>query len=46
MVIPIYDAPVVGIRTIEPLDAGLFAVEVLAVEILTFDGLFLREVFL
>lgn len=46
MVTPIYGALVVGVRTIETLDVRLFAVEVLAVEILTFDGLFLREVFL
>jgi hypothetical protein len=43
---PIYGALVVGVRTLETLDVGHFAVEILAVEILTFDDLFLREVFL
>ena len=46
MVTPIYDALVVGVRAFETLDVGFFAVEVLAVEILAFDDLFLREMFL
>lgn len=41
----IYDA-LVAVRTFETFAVGLFTVEVLAVEIITFDDLFLREVFL
>lgn len=43
---PIYDALVVGVRTFETFDVGFFAIEALAIEILAFDDLFLREMFL
>jgi hypothetical protein len=45
-VTPIYNALVVGVRTFETFDVGLFTVDVLAIEIPTFNNLFLREEFL